>query len=108
MRYIRTKSFITNFESWMEINGNLLSIGAVKYIIIDQADTIEELCDGVYVEDKNNAHNWFIMEISEYQNTSNADKKYMAKEWIFYALIKTDEGLIYVAKMNDKGELELI
>ena len=75
---------------------------------VKQADAIEDLCDGVYVEDKHNPHNWFVMEIREYKNTSNADKKYMVKDWNFYAFIKTRKGLIYVAKMNRKGDLELL
>ena len=72
------------------------------------ADTIEELCDGLIVEDKDNTNNWFVMDISEYQSKDNEDKKYMVDRWNFYAFIKTDKGLIYVAKMNDKGELELL
>jgi len=30
------------------------------------------------------------------------------KDWTIYGAIWTDKGLIYVAKMNDKGEFELI
>ena len=59
------------------------------------ADTIEELCDefvGIY-------HN-----ICEVVLTKDNWDKYD----IFCGAIWTDKGLIYVAKMNEKGELELI
>lgn len=72
------------------------------------ADTIEELCDGLIVEEKDNPQNWFVMEISEYQSMDNADKKHMFDRWNFHAFIKTDKGLIYVAEPNDKGGLELL
>ena len=76
--------------------------------VLKQSDTIEELCDGLIVEEKNNTNNWFVMEISEYQSTDNADIKYMVHGWNFNAFIKTEKGLIYVAKLNEKGDLELL
>lgn len=63
--------------------------------IIAQADTVEELCDefvGIY---KN------ICEVV-------IDKTNWNKYDIFYGAIWTDKGLIYVAKMNEKGVLELL
>ena len=70
--------------------------------IIAQADTIEELCDE-YV-------------IPRYQDTFIVDRfsKQICLNHIkcgygdVYGAIWTSKGLIYVAKMNDKGELELI
>lgn len=66
-------------------------------MIIAQADTIEELCDcySYYTETTKDiavARGW---------------KKYDTQRKI-YGCILTDKGLIYVAKMNDKGELELL
>ena len=72
------------------------------------SDTIEELCDGLIVEEKGNESNWFIMSIRDLQNLSDQDKEYQLKDWAFYAFIKTRKGLIYVAKMNEEGDLELL
>ena len=117
MKYIRTKNgklydmneigIDENIKEKAYIHKPTLDVIYVKSIIA-QADTIEELCDGLIVEDKDNTNNWFVMDISEYQSKDNVDKKYMVDRWNFYAFIKTDKGLIYVAKMNESGVLELI
>ena len=70
--------------------------------IIKQADTIEELCDRFVVIDKETKEVMNIVAFLEY-----------AKHWVYwkyniYGAIWTDKGLIFAAKMNDKGELELI
>ena len=70
-----------------------------KHAIIKQADTIEELIDEwVYVENHKETP------VLIYWLSTN--KKH--KDDDVYGAIWTDKGLIYVAKMNDKGELELI
>ena len=112
MKYIRTKSFITKFEDWMEINGSLLSIGAIKYIIVDQADTIEEVCDMfvVWLEGRNMPIEMPLSEKEQYEKMKEVvllGTKEKLNIWLKLA-IWTDQGLIYVAKMNEKGELELI
>ena len=102
MKYIRTKDgifevvkeddewvdAISNFERKMKCQFCIKKKGVLK-----QADTIEELCDGLIVEDKDNTNNWFVMDISEYESKDNVDKKYMVDRWNFYAFIKTDKGL---------------
>ena len=121
MKYVRTKDSIYEYEkvktrvfiqqgrySKEKLLSEEESLKLFPYEIIKQADTIEELCDGLIVEDKDNTNNWFVMDISEYQSKDNVDKKYMVDRWNFYAFIKTDKGLIYVAKMNESGVLELI
>lgn len=66
--------------------------------IYKQADTIEELCDE-FIGINDNEHQ-FLRAIpykcSNYWNNG------------VYGAIWTDKGLIYVAKLNNKGELELI
>lgn len=68
------------------------------------ADTIEELCDEFVM----NTH------LTYYTNSHLKDllleyDKFHIKDGIaIYGAIWTDKGLIYVAKMNDKGELELL
>ena len=67
-------------------------------VIIKQADTIEELCDEfVCFENKMTFH-----------NLETITSSYNLKHLTIYGAIWTDRGLIYVAKMNDKGELELL
>ena len=69
--------------------------------ILKQADTIEELCDEFVL----------FREGKPYAFVPN--KEYNAKIahdcWKDYrGAIWTDKGLIYVAKMNEKGDLELL
>ena len=77
---------------------------------IAEADTIEELCDLFYLDrggdvDVNDFYDKYQLDVA---------KEYYLEEIRHFipiklqAYIRTDKGLIYVAKMNDKGELELI
>ena len=94
MKYVRTKDEIipTQLENGWVLKG--LGSGIE---VISQADTIEELCDCYAIEtettkDFNVARIWKL---------HNLERK-------IYGCIKTNKGLIYVAKMNDNGELELL
>ena len=74
----------------------------LKEQVIKQSENIEELCDRFVVIDKETKEVVNIVSFLEY-----------AKLWSYckyniYGAIWTDKGLIYVAKMNDKGKLELI
>ena len=107
MKYIRTKTKIEEIESALnnkELFDYLKQFDNYKDDLIKVADTIEELCD-------------------EFVCFGNLDKKQFsiadtfeeAKDFVkfsyydnIYGAIWTDKGLIYVAKMNDKGELELL
>ena len=68
--------------------------------VISKADTIEELCDRFVAK---------TCDITEYwvEQKLECTKMYFGVETI-YGAIWTDKGLIFVAKMNDKGDLELI
>ena len=69
--------------------------------IVKQADTIEELCDEfVVVKEKEHGCNYL------YKSAINDYKEHTADA--LYGAIWTDKGLIYVAKMNERGELELL
>ena len=112
MKYIRTKDNIYEFNLlkkyynvWLPKNGEPIE----ESDIIKQADTIEELCDGYIVEHPINAFKFFY-EKKEVLSFLNNTCAYMFKfcELCIYSVIKTNKGLIYVAKMNEKGELELI
>ena len=122
MKYIRTKDgklfeYNDDFEKKFQLvwwQKELIEKNEGKFyldgeiIVYKIADTIEELCDGLIVEEKGNESNWFVMDIDEFKNLSYDNKQYQKEHWNFYAFIKTDKGLIYVAKMNDKGELKLL
>ena len=127
MNYIRTKDGVLNHD-----NQNILiddeetkvfipDCPSKVFEIIKQADTIGELCDefvGVLaLENEHICHIWYN---DEYLGITEWDsyEEYMKKIWeytkankslneIIYGAIWTDKGLIYVAKMNEKGELEL-
>lgn len=118
MRYIRTKDGI--FDNQLmdgiipeRISAQSFGIEAVKY-----ADTIEELCDEfcwkwnekefpystVRQHDRYSGYGDLKRAIREEENYG----KYLNQDYEVYGAIWTDKGLIYVAKMNKKGELELL
>lgn len=77
--------------------------------IIKQADTIEELCDEFVVFDKEQPNGKLLY----YKGFENLKKEFIdfekdKEKVVVFGSIWTDKGLIYVAKMNDKGDLELI
>ena len=74
----------------------------LKYQVIKQSENIEELCDRFVVMDKETKEVMSIVTFLEY-----------AKLWSYckyniYGAVWCEWGLKYVAKMNDKWELELI
>lgn len=120
MKYIRTKdgkiwSFsnpnnIFLYEGSDKKNGKWLhEIGEVS----KEADTIEELCDEfVFVDEsgkKDLVDGNYKAKLQECGTSSVVRvlmKQDRPKE--LYGAIWTDKGLIYVAKMNGKWELELL
>ena len=68
--------------------------------ILKQADTIEELCDEFVVIKKNGDK----IITCNYRNI----QVYIERKFEIYGAIWTNKGLIYVAKMNNEGELELL
>ena len=113
MKYIRTKDGIWLFGGTHD-KGNVV-IGKKheydfgycfsKADILKQADTIEELCDEFVVY--KNTYNYDI-----WHSLISDDKKAvmiaLKDGFEIYGAIWTDKGLIYVAKINEKGELELL
>ena len=92
MKYIRTKdSIITQYDT-VRVSD-----------IVRKADTIEELCDE-FVFIKTGKHKPFIYTI----HFEDIKKYANEKEYTVFGAIWTDKGLIYVAKINEKGELELL
>ena len=86
-----------------------------KNNIIKRSDTIEELCDEFvfnsdisnYVIDKNYVEHARATILKIYKENSELDYV-KAMHPKFYGAIWTSKGLIYVAKMNCEGKLELI
>lgn len=105
MTYYRTKSGVYEHHDVVYCYNDVVIVnrgvnrGLVE-TIVRQADTIKELCDCfVYVKD--GKHKVF----ESYEVNPYFDYKY--KDAI-YGAIWTKVGLIYVAKMNEEGELELL
>ena len=116
MKYIRTKDgriietnkliiIPSNTSFQGEIyNGEVVS----EDEIINQADTIEELCDEWICRDNDNIEYrpyrfYFLDDLYAFIKENKLFERYTV-----YGAIWTDKGLIYVTKMNDKGELELL
>jgi len=108
MKYIRTKDGIIyeNAKQMIDRNWQVVAksgrgIKVSNNLICKQADTIEELCDAIIVFENGrpkvhmpcDKHNVYMLRNVWYENRF---------------AIWTDKGLIYVAKMNEKGELELL
>ena len=92
LKIIRLDQYVVSYENGQY--AGTMDIEKLKECKV--ADTIEELCDefvyhlksgGKFIDDK-------LAKSNVYEN--------------IYGAIWTDKGLIYVAKMNDKGELELL
>ena len=130
MKYIRTKDGkivdVSNMQEYEtdDENGYRVFDGygyddfSIYYPIEDiikQAETIEELCDELVIHNPNNDgiyRKTFVYDgrwetILNEEHAQFCTTHYKQKVEI-YGAIWTDKGLIYVAKMNDKGELELL
>lgn len=99
MKYIRMKAdgrIIAYDEKANELDKPAILFYKNDYI---EADTIEELCDEFIGYSSNKTRYMLI--------TFEQRKMYpLIKE--LYGAVWTDKGLIYVAKMNEEGELELL
>ena len=123
MKYVRVyeddyveNEYLTTYQEHCEHVANIQDNGFdFEGCIIKQADTIEELCD--YVVSMNELCDVPIVE--ELPHEMGNDKHFISNvkfqtlqgqhgKWWVKLAIATDKGLIYVAKMNDKGELELL
>ena len=105
MKYIRTKDGIYEnkpLEKHLgKRKGKGFEIVFKEQDIINQANTIEELCDM-----------FLVHELGFFDETLESlleQCRYLDKSKIqIFGSIWADKGLMYVAKMNDEGELELL
>ena len=74
----------------------------LKKRVIKQSENIEELFDRFVVIDKETKEVMNIVSFLEYA------KLWASCKYNIYGAIWTSKGLIYVAKMDDKGKLVLI
>ena len=108
MKYIRTKDGIYEVEEWFKpLENDMVYIpneGLNK--ILNKADTIEELCDEfVFIDEFFKREHRLAYSL---ENALARCKYHDADITTLRGAIWTDKGLIYVAKMNDKGDLELL
>ena len=108
LRYVRTKDTeygaIIDTEKYKEITGEDCYIP--KDEIVQEADTIEELCDEFVVAYENGARIVYgDLEWAKIKANTSLEAGYKS---IIYGAIWTDKGLQFVARMNLKGELELL
>ena len=105
MKYIRNdKGIYFNFYN------NALSSNTVYDDIIAQADTIEELCDEFVIvrkDDISTGGDLDTYEDMKSQRQCDIDWE-VEEDYLYYGAIWTSKGLIYVAKMNESGILELL
>ena len=105
--YIRTKDGrILDFDKLNEVSK--LSIDMAEEPI-RESENIEDLCDEFVVFDKEQPNGKLLY----YKGFENLKKEFIdfekdKEKVVVCGAIWTDKGLIYVAKMNDKGELVLI
>lgn len=121
MKYIRTKDNIYEEHAREKcIHGCVITTTGVKIPFTDiifQSNKIEELCDGYYLDIDNHSFDTTqiygkdelskaLEERTGWQNYS--DRKHLEYGIDLYAFIKTDKGFVYVAKINEKGDGELL
>ena len=91
MKYIRTKDGIVKHPH------PYAQVFTFRYEIVKQANTIEELCDEFI------CHRELVRDIAVAKSYSKA-----FNEPVYACIYIEGKGFIIVAKMNEKGELELL
>ena len=117
MRYVRTKNsireIINDYGNCCSVKSNhRKTIGGFTIIyglsFAPRADTIEELCDEFVVFEEYSKKPFTLKQVYSFQDVKDYVDKMAGLVKHILGAIWTDKGLIYVAKMNDKGELELL
>lgn len=106
MKYIRVNDGIRKVFRKLKDGFYLVKVSKYKYYHYypdcKVADTIEELVDEYVLVEK--SARCFL----NYDEITEDDLKLCLQDHDIFGAIWTDKGLIYVAKMNEKGELELL
>lgn len=118
--FVRTKDGVYEVEqSQLEDDEEVVNCeyGQISKLEIERkSKKLEKLCDEFLGLVKSKSSDFIIMrviahslkELKDSLKTELNGKTYYSKYDIIYGAIWTDKGLIYVAKMNSTGELELI
>ena len=111
MKYIRTKDGIIDLSKvnigengWESIEEYIAFKQEDQQEPIKHADTTEDLCDEFVYIDEKHGH----LTYKQLCDWREDDIDFIKKGTTIYGAIWTEWGLKYVAKMNDKGELELL
>ena len=124
--YIRTKDGVykvSHYNDWAthkRKGATLIDGDKTSYIkngnIIAQSENLEEVCDGFYIDfvnykgfDKDKIGEPYTFE--EFRDCFMAYRENEGTRYTHcegYGFIKTNKGLIYVAKMDSEGKLVLI
>lgn len=123
MKYIRTPIGIYDLENSIFYDFD----GLCKYHIshceyyennpdeCKTSDLLEELCDGFYIDVDLNVERNFEYAFHHFGHFAKTMKSFRTTSKVMvkrlgggYGYIRTDKCLLYVGKLNDKGELELI
>ena len=116
MKYVRVfdgcdeNEYITIHEEHCESVANMQNGGFdFEGCIVKQADTIEELCDCfIKIKRKGNLKQ-YILKFDHKDLPTLKEKATKRKDNLVYGAIHVEgKGLIYAAKMNEKGEFELL
>lgn len=104
-RIIDTTKYPEHPASW--------SVQASDYALtIKQSENLEELCDEIIVEYKDCCEKKTYLYNGTFEDLRKTHRYYYSYKFSpffkYYGAIWTEKGLIYVAKMNEEGELELI
>ena len=75
-------------------------------LIIAEADTIEELCDCFMLEPI--MKGLTPIDYKRFTTAKKAKERLKLESTLYGAIWVKDKGLIYVAKLNDKGGIDLI
>ena len=107
MKYIRTKDGrIIKCSS--EENETIITVSLLTTTIA-QADTIEELCDCFVKIKRKGKCKPYILKFDYKDLPTLREQAIKYKDSPVYGAIHLeDKGLIYVAKINEKGEFELL
>ncbi|MBR3208829.1 MAG: hypothetical protein IKF82_01030 [Bacilli bacterium] len=126
-KYIRTENgiyrlYYNSETECYEVESDAFFIRIRGQIIISEAEignyvtanTIEALCDGFYNDVLNDFdcfgfdRLYIYQDFESFKEDFNSYRTYDNWKGNGYGFIKTNKGLIYVAKLNEKGKLELI